>query len=120
MSECTYTEREVVLREREAFVKGWKDFQSERVACAEEDCYQAAARHFPLPTVTRPRVVRDSYNADREWKFVDGKLLTRTHWEPKWRDANTGPDRMPGWTPERVKLLAELIANPNETVPDDA
>lgn len=101
----TVTEREAVLREREAYVKG-------RFEAGKGLDWHARSRClYPLPTITRPRVVKDPHSADIVWR-CDGGVL-------QYRQGNHEWSMGPGYwyaSPERVRLWAELLANPTEEV----
>ena len=115
----TISERAAILRERAAFERG---FVTGRAGCplahAEElrPLGQKFAREaFPLPRVTRPRVVR----------WPDGGFVRLRNGAWQW-----GSDGLAYWRPlapfyeayatEKVHILADLLANPTETVEDDA
>ncbi len=124
----TVTEREAVMRERAAFVKG----RSYAEPHGDDDVCNAAKRNgkpcawcemkaeveYPLPKVTRPRVVRDPHANSYEWSI-------RERGNAQWRRVN-GHNRIwldPGdaetqWvmSRERITMLADLLANPTETV----
>ena len=69
-----------------------------------------AMKRYPMPTVEVPRVVNDPTLKDYEWSVSNGIV--------RWRDRNGSGD----WsiapeavvTVDRVKLWADLIANPTE------
>lgn len=131
--EKTYTEKEVVLRERKAFYSGyvalnWCSCEASEV-CGT--CQAETNRRYPLPKVTRPRVVIDAGGAGvREWRYVEGQIQTRvrgtTHWfclahgDAFAAKAVQHEDVGFAWTPERINMLAKLIADPTEIVDDDA
>lgn len=120
----TVTEREAVLRERAAFAHGaywaWlNNYAESSGAKFNHEGYVdlRAAERYPLPTITRPRVVRDPRSKGYEWQCVGGAL--------QWRY----PDTMESWSswdsggayiwtpvPDRVKLWADLLQNPLEEV----
>lgn len=92
-----------------------------------------AARRYPLPTIIRPRVVREaarnpSIHSDRLWRVApDGQLQTRGVNQENWQcveadypEPNTVNDRPYRFTAERIRLLHDLINNPTEQVEDDA
>lgn len=75
---------------------------------------------YPLPNVTRPRIVKDPEWPGHEWRFVDGGLQLRATkpfapadegWM-RWMDFRVLSESAP--LPKRVAMWAELIANPNE------
>lgn len=111
-AERRVTEREAVLRERKAFVEG-----ARRICVAANsgiirmfDHERDAAEIYPLPTITRPRVVRDPHGIDIRWTVRSRQVVAY--------DSDQFPCAV-GVTPERVKLWADLLANPTEEVPDD-
>lgn len=92
-----------------------------------EDCRKVAASRYPLPKITRPRVVLDPHNHEpqwgkpREWMCSGGVLYSRTigcrgatEFEFPW---TTGAQVPP--TAKRVEMWAALLASPTETVEDD-
>lgn len=140
MSEETMiSEREARLRERAAFYAGsnWQynylGVTQERDANVRNIHSDGAARlaavhRYPLPKVTRPRVVRDPLSPCVDWRVIpicgEPTLMWRTNdeegrsiWKVYPLD-NGGVHHMP--TTERVKLWAALLANPTETVDADA
>jgi len=141
MSERTYTERELTFARRDAFVAGAFAAHADRLGCenakADAGMYQwkplagrpfidgdqahaAAASKYPLPMVTRPRAVPDPEGIG-EWAAVDGSLRWRAQphhrWE-KWIDFKNSAACAP--IAPRVAVWADVLANPTETVPDDA
>lgn len=117
--EKTYTEREVVERERRAVERTidelWHYLRT-AIPFGEWNGAQPLARRlYPLPTVTRPRVVTDTKG--RQWKVEDDILLTR-HESSLWLAAEDVRDAF-WFSRERIRLWADLIANPTETVEDD-
>ena len=107
----TYTERELVLAQRDAYARGL----GEGTQYWGDDAVAKARHEYPLPKVTRPRVVDDPH-VFSQFKADGGKLY--------WRGGNTGwyafdnvanpPAFLP--TEERVRLWADLLANPTEEV----
>lgn len=80
-----------------------------------------AKRRYPL-TVTRARVVRDMSGPTRPtyWRVVDGQFEFAYIKEPRNFRA-MGPDFNGMFiNPERVRLLADLLATPTETVDADS
>lgn len=140
MSEKTVTEREAVMRERAAFERGYCTCpftfsKGDAVAdmevhdARERSCLSAViAREYPLPKVTRFRVVPDPLSPCVDWRVIgvcgEPTLMCRTNDEEGrsiWKVYpidNGGVHHMP--TTERVKLWADLLANPTEMVDDDA
>lgn len=125
--EKKYTERDVVMRERAAFAKGrcmsQHEMHEEELPCIA--CNQRARHLYPLPSVTRPRVVRDVTSGmaggGYEWRVVNGGIQWRPLGDMTWRaPASDGVVHGMYLFPERVRTLADLLANPTETVEDDA
>lgn len=112
-----YSEREYVLAQREAFLQGaahGREYAHVPSKCGQVGC---ASRRYPLK-VTRPRVVRDSGPmGSSEWRYVNGRLECRLTGAMEWdvADGEDGTCKM-FIRAERVKLLADLIANPTEEV----
>ena len=105
--EKTYTERDIVLAKREGWVRHCVALCGNR-----EDAEKYAAREFPLPRVTRPRVVVGPSPRTWNWKFEAGAYWFRATGHGSWERAN------PSWEPdpELVTLWADLLANPTEEV----
>jgi hypothetical protein len=120
--EKRYTEREVRLRERRAFQVGadWFYTQEEvphSLAYVTNRARAAARECYELPKVTRPRVVRDPENGYVQWRVAeDGYLQARrinaTGGWMRHLDYRNAVDIAP--IPERVKMWADLLANPTE------
>lgn len=120
MSEATthVSAREAILREQQAFVDGAVHgaMHSGRAL----DQYRSAAEHrYPLPKVTRPRVVPDPHGGSAlEWSVRTddtGKsriAVQRRHDPGGFRTSFDGIYV----TAERVALWADLLANPTEQV----
>lgn len=117
------TEREVAravaLKERAAFLKGarWADRTHEalrsgalRWATTPDS---AAEITYPLPRVTRARemVMPDGMR----YRVVDGVIQVNGH----RRYRSDGGWTVSSRTAEQVRALADLLANPLETVEDD-
>lgn len=108
----TVTEREVVLRERKAYVAGWRDVN-------RLDGDMAATRLYPLPSITRPRVVKDPAYPSYEWRVVDGLLeWRRDPYSSGWVSIETagGFIGIYAATKQRVAVWADLLSNPTEEV----
>ena len=115
-----YTEREYVTAQREAYVKGAQKWAC--YSCADNiDIPQAQAKHdYPLPRVTRPRVVRDEYG--RQWRAINGDLFFREDGMPfadkrGWRGID---DEQWHLDSHLIPTWADLLANPTEIVDEDA
>ena len=117
----TLSEREAVLRERQAWIAGqeaacWRDPATE--AQAMRRVVTEAAARYPLPTVERPRILWDSQSV--AWRVVEGDTIQWTYHPdvPEgWLNAEIGQGHM-FITAERVKMLADLLARPTETRED--
>lgn len=105
-----YTERDLVLAKRAGFVEGLTDAKMHSATAALWS-YPAmdrrARRKFPLPKVTRPRVLTDS--SGERWTVRAGQIALYT--------CDLSPRVRP--SADRVKLWADLLANPTETVEAD-
>lgn len=114
------SERDAVIRERKAFQHGAEHGKEYRT-----DSFASAAKSFyPLPKMTRPRVVRENgIGGEYEWRAVDGVIecrnVTGGSALTKWR-TNDGTSASFGMfiSARRVRLLADLLANPTEEVDD--
>lgn len=138
------TERDVIQRERAAFAEGvhWTHayahqawmFKTDNAAYRRDERLALpllqleavgveAARRYPLPKVTRPRVVKDTDGT--RWRISEGRLQFMRgggDWLCMLGESRSGSDRygmglVP--TPERIRLWADLLANPNEEVEQD-
>jgi hypothetical protein len=118
----TYTEREKVLAERAAFEDGLIRGTAREFAGRGDwmtALKRAVAEAFPLPKVTRTRVVQDP-REPYDWSVREGALHFR--WDQAgfddWKRASGLYENLlltP--LPERVKLWADLLARP---MADDA
>ena len=112
--EKRYTARDLILAKREGFAAHCMRTCSR----TQEHAQQLAEREYPLPKITRPRVVADEFGT--EWRVRadaddrDTALEYRHDDCPEW-----SLDRAK-MTRGRVALWADLLANPTEEVPDDA
>ena len=125
-----YTEAEVVRRERAAFVDGANFVMSAPAATRSDgEIRERLAEEYPLPTVTRPRVVPCPTNPRREFRVVNGDLETRI--KPSYvasfdggracewgRVTDSEVESVPA-NADRVRVWADLFANPTEKVPAD-
>ena len=118
-----FTEKEKVLAQRAAWVAG-AEFCRIRDIVTVSTIEREANSRYPLPKVTRRRVVVDPHIA-AEWKLGDEELMWR-------RTGETKSCRLPDareWqfafvnrlapTKERVALWADLLANSDEVVDDE-
>lgn len=114
------SERDAVLRERQAFVDG-AAFQeighARQLMCRAfyplDLANGEAETRYKLPKVERPRFVRDPHGMNVEWHVTDGHIAPRV-------SAQWGQRMVEKITPERVALWADLLANPTELVDADA
>ena len=95
---------------REAFVAGAETMAlrlgaSSISAVAQAVIEQDAAEAFPTPTVERPRIIDVDGG---QYRIADGAIQFRFDADDEWGVA--------WFDVERVQALAELIANPTETV----
>ena len=117
-SEKKYTEKDLILAKREGYVRGARQFD---MRGNTDWTYNASAKGvFQLPKITRPRVVRTKdYINDRtyevQWRVRDGVLEAQENICGEWRKGLSFQV-----TPARVRVWSDLLANPTETVEDDA
>jgi hypothetical protein len=127
----TITERDAVLRERKAVIAAveWVLREGWRLGGEHVDACSFARRLYPLPKVTRPRMLPDPHTTDTgaeglefSWSVRGGVLKLghffkgAWHWHPV-EDQVRYSIAYP--TAERVKVWADLFANPTEEVEDD-
>ena len=95
-------------------------FLREKNPC--ESCIEEARLRYPLPRVTRPRVVTDArFGKAREFRICDGQFQTRSAKNSVWSCIENGHHgKGDGFglaiDAERVTLWADLLANPTEEV----
>lgn len=126
----TPTTKQEVLALRRAFEQGVDTLYFHRgipntadAELARGEARSRAASYYPLPKITRPRVVSDPEPGyDQKWRVKDGVLEFNGH--TGWREAHGcsasgsyGTCLFP--TPARIMLWADLLANPTETVDDE-
>jgi hypothetical protein len=116
--ELKYTEKDLILARRSAFMLGAAYGEAFPVM-SFAGRIERSHIEFPLPKVERPRVVRDveHMNANfnpSEWRFVNGELERRDLRFDEWASSENAV-----LTVQRIKLLADLLANPTELVEDD-
>ena len=117
--EKKYTQRDLVLAQREAFRDGAQALYYHEVIPAGPSLFSDALdevrenidKRYPFPRVTRPRVVRDT--AGDQWRIRDGKLEVNCSFG--WESAVSVTDI----DMETLKRLSDLLANPTETVDAD-
>lgn len=128
MSQKLYTERELRLAERKAYVHGVEDRRINAVGLGGASV--RARTLYPMPKIERPRVVtRPSPCGGVHFRFVDGRLQHSHAADPTkaryWFDTlkQVGPCG-DGLIEESVlaaiEVYADLKANPTELVEDDA
>ena len=110
-SEKKYTERELRECQQLAYVQGWRDCWPTR------DPLENAKRNYPLPRVTRPRVIqRHPFGTLFDWRLVGGVLEWRSPGGGSWGTYTIDSDEE--W--KRIgPIYADLLANPTEEVDDD-
>ena len=117
--ERKYAEREYVLAQRKAFVAGsnaenaaWMKLLSVNHTSGF-DSIDASRKRYPLPKVTRPRVVNDPQELGLEYTVRNGILAHRQNgMKIGFWDAVAGSQIQP--TAERCRVWADLLANPTE------
>lgn len=109
--EKTYTERDIVLAKREGWVR-----HCVATCGGKEEAEKYAAREYPLPRVTRPRVVRRVLDQfEYEFRLVNDTLEFNTPGLPCWEEyCRSAHD--PGEWPALLSILDDLRANPTEEV----
>ena len=111
MSETTYTEKDVVLREREAYVRGrHESLSAQRMTDSERREFERdAAVRYPLPKVTRPRVVTRQDGV--QLRIEDPELQFRIGPNCSWATYC-----LTYMSPANRAALLDLLANPTEEV----
>lgn len=109
------TEKEKVLLLREAFVSG-AGYRHSRVtnSAYADEYWEEAKRRYPLPKVTRPRVVTVPMSSRSNGPFCDFKVSGNVIYAakpPLWE--------MSVHTPAGILMLADLVRNPTEEVEVD-
>lgn len=120
------TEREAVLRERKAYAEGaewaWRTNYAEHTGAKfnhNGHVDRSAAFRYPLPSITRPRVVKDQEYPNYEWRVVDGSLEWRLHpYSSGWVPIETSHGFVGLYTvtKQRAAMWADLLNNPTEEV----
>lgn len=96
--------KQSILLQREAYAKGLR-----HAGYSAEGSASAARLAYPMPAITRPRVV--TLSDGQQYRRVDGTLEFRERDVFDWRESYI--------TDEKIATLANLLANPTETVPDE-
>lgn len=144
MTDKTVTEREAVLRERKAFFAGAEHQYYELGRALDRDrdlnagkrtlinsitpyrVKEEAQQRYPLPKVSRSRVVRDPEYDRQQWTVTAGQLHFRIDKDSEWLPY-LGNHRRSGFTCgtgyaatlERVRVWADLLERPTEEVEED-
>lgn len=104
-------ERDAVMRERAAYVRGATCFVGNKDNRKALD--ETVAAIYPLPIIERPRVVTDSDGY--QWRVVNGAVEYRYNAESsRWASDNGRYIRI-----SDLARIASLLANPTELVPDE-
>lgn len=119
---ATYSEREVVLRERAAYVKAlfWlRPINMVSPIFGDSESYESlAAKAFPLPKVTRPRVEDDKEALGVTWSVRNGHLCFMTDAGVWHRMGSRDESHIYGtsfdFTRARVALWNDLLDHPTE------
>lgn len=107
--EKKYTERDVILAKREGFVKHCLQTCSASKDFAERE----AAVEYPLPKVTRARVIRRKVgHFGFDWRLVKNTLEYANPGEEDWEPYR--PEK--GEWADVAAILNDLLANPTEEV----
>lgn len=119
-----YTHRELVNRERAAFLRGLRsprytdaeDFISKGevpLTTGEARAAEEALKRL-YPHASTPRVVEDPHVPGVAWKRSSAAFLIKTSVNGQWLDVGRfdGDTHYCNPTPERVAMWADLIANP--------
>jgi len=113
------TERNAVLRERTAYVRGRHESLTARPMVQSEarEYEKEAASRYPLPKVTRARVVQDPHDSSMHWRVGDERY-TPLQFSVNGGSWQYGLGSMCA-TDKRVRVWADLLANPTEEVEDN-
>lgn len=117
MSAENIAERDVVLRQREAFARGYLAGMGLDTTPNRAAVVRALARKaYPLPKIERPRVLRDdSMDTQAEFRVRNGVLEARARDGGDW-----GQERLRGWyvNANVVRTFSALLDSPTELVED--
>ena len=102
--EKRYTEREYVLGLRSAFKAGAEWIRRTPIYTSDRAIANAVTMTYPLPKVTRPRVVR---LGNYDYRIVNG--VVQCLFGGTWQESSIH-------TVYGTRVIADLIANPTETV----
>jgi hypothetical protein len=111
-NEKTYTERDLILAKREGFCASAGYYGGPRVLNTAE---KEAPKIYPLPKATRPRVVVDPHFPDVQWRCSGESMLEEYTARCGWRSLAAASHELVVTNP-RIRLWADLLANPTEEV----
>lgn len=117
--EKRYTERDLILAKREVYA----DLLCAAVGWSREGAEQKATGAFPFPKRTRTRVLTERYGCGLSFRFRGDPNNPFAYFEyrgsdsPAWIPAFGDKNKLAS-TVERVRIMADLLANPTEEVPD--
>ena len=121
-AEKKYTERDLIQHKRYAYERALGEFTQ----LGKEDRTRAAAAAYPIQKIIRPRVVEDPEDlGEHVWRCICGvlwyrhRLASEGHWVLFGLCGTIHRDSIEWPTVFRVRLWADLFANPNETVEDE-
>lgn len=105
------TNKEHILALRKAYIRGCINGIGFTSVGHTMKFEREAKEKYPLPMITRPRVVCLNLHDDNlEYKIEHKTLFYRTEGQSIWKQAYSG----------YVEMLADLIKNPTEEVEDDS
>lgn len=113
-------ERDAVKRERRAFARGRcaalheMDLGDARDAVCDR-CFLRAKEVYPLAPLKQPRVLT-TFPGNEQWKLFNGVYWWR-YGKNQWQAAVAANPSIT-LTEQRVKVWADLLANPTEEVED--
>jgi hypothetical protein len=107
--EKKYTERDLVMAKREAYLQGCVRFGCDKPRAADY-----CVSRYPLPKVTRARVVADPHDGEVMWSYDVGGFRATA----KYRNAMplVRISEAHHMTHARAEMWADLLANPTEEV----
>lgn len=112
------SERDAIKRERQAVMDAVHELRRQNrldfSSGSWEGSLTLAERLYPLPKVTRPRVVEDKANGREIRLTLDGYLQSRFGKGHEWHSLTINQ-----YVAENRPALADLLSNPLETVEDD-
>lgn len=108
------TNKELILAQREAYVRGIKEaLRTNGWHPVESGIEIEAAKKYPLPKITRPRVVIENGSYGSEYKIEHDNILVRRNLHESYY-ANVWYGIIP------MNVIKDLLANPTEEVEDDS